>query len=94
MNTEVRTFNREFEIENWIDNLERRVISQSSQFTDLDRLKLLFEQKGWKYRIAGHGPMITSTTFTKRFVYRPSWLDNSIIPSGRNGHSRGSMRTV
>lgn len=69
-----------FDIEKWVDGIERKVISQSPQFTELDRFKMLCARKGRIYRIAGHGPMITSPVYTKRFVYRPSWLDVSIIP--------------
>ena len=80
MNTKVRTAEQEFDVEEWVDDIERKVISQSHQVTDLDRFKMLCARKGREYRIAGHGPMVTSPTYTKRFVYRPSWLDNSIIP--------------
>lgn len=81
MNMEVQSVVRELEIEKWLDEIERKVKGKKFPLNDLEKLKLLFEQKEWQYRIAGQGAMILSPVYTDEFVYVPKEQDNSIIPN-------------
>lgn len=55
-------------------------VATTRRVSDLEKIVVLFIEKGWEYRIAGFGKMLTAPIETEHCLFVPDYMDNSIIP--------------